>query len=88
MNKYTWRIDFYHKIDANDVGKELEKIEQTTGITNQNVLKYAKDETTTLNKMFEWDDSVAGEKYRLEQARKIINNIQVEYIKDDKKRKK
>lgn len=85
MNKYTWKIDLYKDIDANDVGKELKKIEQTSGITKENVLEYAKDEKTTLNKMFEWDDSIAGEKYRLEQAKHIIGNIHVEYIQDEKK---
>lgn len=37
------------------------------------VIEYAKDETTHLHKCFEWDDSKAAEKYRLDQARKQIS---------------
>ena len=87
MNKYTWKIDMWstqdQEIDANDVGKELEDIETKEGITPRNVVEYAKNEKTTLNKMFEWNDAIAGEKWRIQQARDIIRNISVEYIKQD-----
>ena len=83
MNKYTWKLDVWHTIDANDVGKELEDIEKKEGVTPENVVEYAKNEGTTLNKMFEWDNEIAGEKYRIQQARDILRNISVEYIKKD-----
>jgi len=83
MNKYTWKLDVWHTIDANDVGKELEDIEKKEGVTPENVVEHAKNEETTLNKMFEWDNEIAGEKYRIQQARDILRNISVEYIKKD-----
>ncbi len=36
------------------------------------VVDYARDEDTLLHNKFEWDDTVAGEQYRIWQARHII----------------
>lgn len=36
------------------------------------VIKYARNENTALHKHFDWDDSIAGAKWRLEQARHLI----------------
>ena len=44
-------------------------------VTPENVLNKARDEGTELHKCFEWDNSVAGEKYRLIQARDIIRHF-------------
>lgn len=41
-------------------------------ITASLVLDDARDERSPLHKYFEWDDSKAAEKWRLEQARKLI----------------
>lgn len=72
MRKYSWKsIGF--SADAQKVGNELETIEN---ITNKNVLDYAKNNIKSeLHKCFEWDDSIASEKYRLIQATRIISGI-------------
>jgi hypothetical protein len=44
------------------------------------VVKYAENELSALHKCFEWNDGVAAEKYRLEQAENIIR---VQYVKVD-----
>ena len=44
-------------------------------VTPENVLDKARDKETELHKCFEWDNSVAGEKYRLIQARDIIRHF-------------
>lgn len=65
-------------VDANIAGKELETIESTHGcLTPQNVLESSRAEDAPLHKCFEWDDSIAAEKYRLRQAGSIIRNIVV-----------
>jgi hypothetical protein len=38
----------------------------------KDVVDFARDESTELHKRFEWDDDVAGENYRIWQARQII----------------
>ena len=81
--KYTWNCVCF-KQDANIVGKELEKINPIGELTNKEVLEYAENHRDTeLAKCFEWDDSVAGRKYRLEQATNILCSISI-VINDDK----
>ncbi len=78
--QYKWKIGgFYDKADANKVGHEIEELEEKTPT---NVLERAKDKNSELNKLFEWDDTIAGEKYRKQQATQILNNIVVHIRKD------
>lgn len=70
--KYSWKVTGFNA-NAQKVGEELEDILE---ITNKNVLDYAKNNIDSeLHKCFEWDDTVAGEKYRLIQATKLISSI-------------
>lgn len=50
------------------------------------LLDASRDEKAPLHPLFEWDDSVAAEQYRLEQARLIIRSVYV--IDDDKEEQK
>lgn len=84
--EYSWTISGFFKVDANEVGKELEKLGDD--LTPDNVLEVAKDESNVMHNMFEWDDTVAGQKYRLWQARNIISNIRVNVISDDSEKRK
>ena len=47
----------------------------------RDVVEFAKDPNTALHSRFDWDDSSAASKYRLEQARKIIR-VRVTYLED------
>lgn len=75
--KYKWNnVGFI--ANANKVGQELEIIEATTELTNFNILQYAKThKSSELNKCFEWDDTIAGEKYRMHQANNILASISI-----------
>lgn len=65
-----WKIKGIYKADAQKVADEIGE----KSITPQEVLEKARDENSELHKCFEWDNDIAAEKYRLEQARKIIIN--------------
>lgn len=52
-------------------------------LKTSDVVDYARDNNTTLHKCFEWDDSLAAEKYRLEQA-KLIVRVQMIDVPIDK----
>lgn len=70
--KYSWKSVGFNA-NAQKVGEELENI---VDVTNRNVLDYAKNNINSeLHKCFEWDDTVAGEKYRLIQASNLISSI-------------
>jgi hypothetical protein len=59
------------------VSEELEKIrEANNGILYpQSVVDFARDPSTELHSKFEWDNTVAGENFRIWQARKVIRAL-------------
>lgn len=71
--KASWKFDGLFKADANTVAKEIESIKATP----ENIVQFAKSENTELHKCFEWNDSVAGHKYRCIQAQQVIRNLVV-----------
>lgn len=66
-----WKVKGLYKADAQKVADEIGGGQ----ITPQEVLEKARDVNSELHKCFEWDDSIAAEKYRLQQARSIIINL-------------
>lgn len=75
---YEYKINGIVKAPAQDVGKLFERLERSkAGLTPSSVLNASLEEGTLLHSSFEWDDAKAGEKYRLQQARFIIQNIVV-----------
>ena len=77
MEVITWA--FPHKGDAEKCYRECQTLSE---ITPENVLDLARDENTELHKCFEFDDTIAGEKYRLIQARDIIRHFVIKYKND------
>ena len=76
--KYKWSTASFKNVSADKVGVELEKIENEGRLTNASVLEFAKNnENSELNKCFDWDDTVAGEKWRLQQASSILTSISI-----------
>lgn len=71
MEKVMWRVDGFFKADAQKCYEEM----GDSDISPEEVLEKAKDESSELHKCFEWDDTVAANKYRLQQARQIIQFI-------------
>jgi hypothetical protein len=47
------------------------------GITPDDVLRNAKSESSPIHDCFEWDDTVAGEKFRFIQAAMLIRSVKV-----------
>lgn len=87
--EYSWKTTGFGKGDANKIGAELEIIEQNDELTPENVVEYARTHTSSeLYSSLEWDDSIAGEKYRRHQASCIITGIRVEIIQDEEKKTK
>jgi len=59
----------------------LQEIYEERGrLTARDVLEEARDPGHPLHARFEWDDSIAAERYRLEQARQLIREIKVTFI--------
>lgn len=73
MDSVKWKINGIFKADPQKIYKEI----GSTSITPEEVLEKARNEKTELNKCFEWNDGIAAEKYRLQQARQIIQLLVV-----------
>ena len=73
---YEYSVYTKWKLPAQTVGEEIERIESVYGeATSKNVLEEARPEDSILHPLFEWDDAIAGEKYRLHQAGNLIRAI-------------
>lgn len=57
-------------------------------LTPSLVLTQARSEAHPLHQFFEWDNSVAGEKFRLAQAQRLITTVKVVYRAESGERKK
>lgn len=56
---------------------EILRIAVESGLTAERILDHARDINSPLHSLFDWDDSSAAQKYRLHQARIVINEIKV-----------
>ena len=68
-----WSVSGIFKADANKCYEEIQQIGDE--VKPEQVLDKARDVSCELHKCFDLDDSVAAEKYRLHQARKVIGNL-------------
>lgn len=74
-----WRIEGIYKADAQKVANEI----GDNRISPQELLEKARDVNSELHKCFEWNDSIAAEKYRLQQARGVLVNLVYKTEKKD-----
>ena len=61
--------------DAQKIGEELESIKSKGVLNPKNVVERANNKKSILHNLFEWDDTEAAEKFRLQQARNIVNHV-------------
>lgn len=67
---------FYKGIDAQLVAEEITALGDS--ITPEDVVEMARDENSETHKCFTWDDSIAAEKWRKQEARQIFCNLVIE----------
>jgi hypothetical protein len=78
VKRYQYRgIDL--PVPADVAGPELERIWARHGkrLEPLDVVEAARPAKAPLHPCFDWDDKIAAEKYRLQQARMITRNIQI-----------
>ena len=68
-----WSVNGIFKADANKCYEEIKEIGDE--VKPEQVLDRARDASSELHKCFDWDDSSAADKYRLFQARNVINHL-------------
>ena len=67
--------------DAQKVADEIFSISDTP--TADEIVSMASDPETESFKLFDWDDAVAGPKWRKEQAGKVLRCLKVQFLKDE-----
>lgn len=76
---YQWKPGTRLSADPQAVGERLEVLQALHGdaLTAEQVVDDARDESSPLHSCFEWDDTVAAEEYRKEQARYLLRALVV-----------
>lgn len=74
---YQWVQGSCMKGDANEAGRVCAELAEQGKLTAEELVNVSRDEDSPLHSMFEWDDSIAAEKYRETQAYKIIRSVEV-----------
>jgi len=64
-------------VSAQTAGEVCENLESDGMLTPSNLVDVSRPEDAPLHKAFEWDDTIAAEKYRETQASYIIRSIEV-----------
>ncbi len=66
-------------------GEAIDNIREKKGgqFTPADIIESGKDPHSPLHEYFEWDNEIAGEKYRKHQARHLVNHIVTVYIKSE-----
>lgn len=64
--------------DAEILGKEIEKL--GSEFAPADLVAAAREKTSSIHDYFEWDDKIAGELYRVEQAGEYIRHVHIEFI--------
>lgn len=85
MIKYAFKDDHVilknaSKADPQKIGQELAKIAEAHGgrLMPEDVVNSARKTDNPLHPHFEWNDKLAAQSYRLDQARNIIRIIRIE----------
>lgn len=72
---YKWKMSYDINVFDADPEKIYFELEDLGSFVSEDVLEKGKDKKSELHKCFEWDDAIAGEKFRLKQASQIMRAL-------------
>ena len=86
---FNWRMKGLAKgVSPSIAAEEIKRLQELHGaVTPEILVEEARKRRSPLHPIFEWDDTKAAYNYRLQQARTLLNNIQVTIISDGEPRK-
>lgn len=87
MEKFSWKAGAQFPVKAETAASTIRSLQASLGqdsVSAKELLDASRDGDAPLHSCFEWDDSIAAEKYRLWQARHIINSIEIEVITESR----
>lgn len=80
--KGAWKLEGLYKADATRVVNELLELGEEYSL--HDVVNKARNEDSEMHNIFEWNDVIAGEKYREIQAGKMVRNIVI--VREEEKK--
>lgn len=80
QNKYSYKPGFNYKVSPQIVGETLDKLSKTSEVTARSFLDVSRPEDSPTHGLFEWDDAIAAEKYRLHISGDVIRAIEVVHV--------
>lgn len=72
---YQWRAGSHAKGSAQTAGEVCSRLEAEGRLTAQELVDESRPADAPLHNSFEWDDAVAAEEFRKDQARHIISSV-------------
>lgn len=86
MTKYQWRpgARIEKDLDAEVIGAEIERLEDKNGVVEPAaVVEAARSRRSPLHAAFEWDDTVAAEEHRKQQARQLVAALVIVQVRTE-----
>lgn len=86
-SKYSWKSGYKPKVSADIVGNALDRMrrESDDGTVNaEMLLEYSRPTDSETHDLFEWNDGIAAEKWRMYQSGRIINQLEVTMVRISK----
>ena len=81
---YEYKMKGLFGVPAQVVGNLCNELENTDeGLTPESFLNASRDESSPTHSLFEWNNDIAAEKYRLHQAQTVICNIVTKSVDED-----
>ena len=87
--EYKFRVNGLVKASAEVTGKVCKDLIDSDGaVTPKRLVEVSKPKDAPLHDEFEWNNTIAGQKYREEQARQIIKNVVIIQISEEEEKPK
>ena len=74
---YEWKTGSRHKVSPAVAAEVMDRLAEEDRLNAQELVDESRPEYAPLHSEFEWDDSIAAEKYREEQAGALIRHLVV-----------
>jgi hypothetical protein len=74
---YEWKTGSRHKVSAAVAAEVMDRLAEENRLNAPDLVEESRPEDAPLHSEFEWDDSVAAEKWREEQAGALIRHLVV-----------
>jgi hypothetical protein len=83
MTKHQWKLPGHYKVDAEVAAEVIKSCEDENGyVQPKTVVDKSRPSDAELHDCFEWQDNLAAEKWREQQARALIRNIVTVEVSD------